>query len=105
MSILSRARSRGGGHAARLRNACAIAVLALCAAAPALVTSHASASTLIGDVNNDCSVDALDLSLESRRFLIGIGSLLYSPTYDLNSDGVINVLDMQIVASHFLEHC
>lgn len=67
--------------------------------APAVATS------LTGDFNNDCSVNASDLSLFARHFLTGIGSLLYSSLFDLNHDGVINVLDLQIFAAHFLQHC
>lgn len=65
----------------------------------------ASASTIVGDVNGDCAVNGLDLSLEASRFLTARGSLLYSPTYDLNGDGVVNILDIQIVASHFGTTC
>jgi hypothetical protein len=65
----------------------------------------AQASSLVGDVNGDCKVNVLDLSLEASRYLIGIGSLLYSPTYDLNHDGVINILDIQMVAAHFNQSC
>lgn len=64
-----------------------------------------AASTLVGDVNNDCVVNVLDLSIEASRYLTGVGSLLYSPTYDLNGDGVINILDIQIVAAHYNQTC
>ena len=65
----------------------------------------ASGSSLVGDFNDDCSVNALDLSLIAHRYLTGVGSLLYAPQYDLNHDGFINVLDVQIAAAHYLEHC
>ncbi len=68
-------------------------------------SSRAQASSLVGDVSGDCNVSVLDLSIEASRYLISVGSLLYSPTYNLNHDGQINILDMQIVASHFGQHC
>ena len=71
----------------------------------ALDVSRAPAPQLIGDVNGDCVVNILDLTLVGERYLIGIGSLLYSPRYDLNGDGVINILDIQTVAAYFLQHC
>ncbi len=65
----------------------------------------ALASTLLGDVNDDCTVNVLDMSIVSSRYETARGSLLYSPQFDVNGDGVINILDLQTVAGHFGTHC
>jgi hypothetical protein len=65
----------------------------------------ALASDLLGDVNGDCTVNVLDLSILSSRYLTARGSLLYRPEYDVNGDGVINILDLQVVAGHFGTAC
>jgi len=87
-----------------LARAGALAAVLLLASAGA-AAGPASASTLMGDVNGDCTVNGLDLSFEAVRYLTGVGSLLYAPKYDLNSDGIINILDIQIIAVHFGETC
>ncbi len=79
-----------------------LAVLLL--AAGALAARPASAA-LIGDVNGDCVVNLLDVSLVASRYGYAIGSLLYTPRYDLNHDGIINIFDVQIVAGHVGTHC
>ncbi len=71
----------------------------------AVRSASVSSLAAVGDVNGDCIVNGLDLNLIARRFLTAVGSLLYSPAYDLNHDGVINILDIQIVAAHFGQHC
>ena len=79
-----------------------VALVLLAAALPAHV---ATASSLVGDVNDDCTVNITDLALVARGYLTSVGSLLYAPQYDLNHDLVINILDIQIVAAHYLQHC
>ncbi len=79
-------------------------LVALLLGAGALAARPASAA-LIGDVNGDCQVNLLDLSLVASRYGYSIGSLLYSPRYDLNHDGIINIFDVQIVAGHIGQHC
>lgn len=63
------------------------------------------ATTLVGDVDGDCRVDLTDLTVAAGRYLTAVGSLLYAPAYDLNHDGVINIADIQIIASHFGQRC
>ncbi len=70
-----------------------------------LRSAASATTTLVGDVNGDCRVNIIDLALVASRYEIGVGSLLYSPQYDLNQDGVINILDIQIVAAHYNQHC
>ena len=65
----------------------------------------ASADTLVGDVNGDCAVNVLDLSKIAASYLTGVGSLLYSPALDFDHNGVINILDVQVVAAHYGQHC
>jgi hypothetical protein len=72
----------------------------------ALVSAGVPAATnLAGDFNGDCVVNASDLVPLARSYLTAVGSLLYSPMFDLNHDGIINVLDLQLFAAHFLERC
>ena len=80
-------------------------ILAVVLTASVVLPSVAAADTLVGDVNGDCRVDLIDLTMVAHRYLTARGSLLYAPQFDLNSDGVINILDIQIVASHYLQHC
>jgi len=39
------------------------------------------------------------------RFLLAIGQPLYNPAADLNNDGVINIVDLVLVNSHFFQSC
>lgn len=82
----------------------ALVLVVLLLGAGALAARPVSAA-LTGDVNGDCKVDVLDLALVGSRYGYSIGSLLYSPRYDLNHDGRINIFDVQIVAAHLGEHC
>jgi hypothetical protein len=62
-------------------------------------------AALIGDVNGDCSVNVVDMLMVAKRYGGTRGSLLYSPAYDLNHNGRIDVGDIQIVAAHAGEEC
>jgi hypothetical protein len=64
-----------------------------------------TAVSFVGDVDGDCAVNTPDLTLEAERYLTAIGSQLCAPRYDRNQDGVINILDIQILFAHFLERC
>jgi hypothetical protein len=58
---------------------------------------------LEGDVNGDCAVDVVDQQLLAFRWGASIGSLLYNDRFDLepsgqiNSDGDIDIKDVQFV--------
>lgn len=51
------------------------------------------------DVNNDGSVNVLDLQVMANMI---IGTVPENVIYDLNHDGVVNILDMQILANVIL---
>ncbi len=88
-----------------MRLAWAAPLLALSALLPLAGRPTHAATPLVGDVNGDCAVNILDLSMIARRYLTAQGSLLYAPIYDLNGDGVINILDLQIVAARMGTRC
>jgi|GEM_PF-1760926 len=62
---------------------------------------HAATSSLTGDLNGDCTVNVLDLSillshwLQSGKGVVG----------DINSDGVVNVLDLSSLLTHWNNAC
>jgi len=69
------------------------------------VTIGVGVPALAGDVNGDCVVNIVDISLAGAAF----GSTSSSPSWnaaaDLNNDGVINILDLAIVATNFGRTC
>lgn len=78
-------------------------------AAVSLFSTHlftpAASAALIGDVNNDCKVDVMDVYLASMRYGSRWGMLSYSPVYDLDGNRRIDIVDLQIIASHSRETC
>lgn len=88
---------------------CALVMFLAAGLAPGL-QGHARAAndastTLVGDVDGDCRVSVLDLTLIAADFGYSFGSLRYIPAYDIDHDGTINIFDIQRVAAHFGEHC
>ncbi len=67
-----------------------------------IVFSHDNESTLLEDVNNDGSVDILDLVLVSSAFG-GPGDRTSDENPDVNRDGIVNVLDLVRVSNRFGE--
>ncbi len=59
----------------------------------------ARASSLAGDVNDDCRVNVVDLFLTAQHYGYRYGSLKYSPIYDMNNDREIDIADLQMIAS------
>jgi hypothetical protein len=53
------------------------------------------------DFDGDGQVDIGEAILMSNAFGTTNASLNWNATYDLNNDGVINILDMIILASYF----
>lgn len=60
---------------------------------------------LIGDLDGNCVVNFNDALMVARNIGYSEGSLRYSETLDLNHNGRIDFFDLQIVASHWGEHC
>ncbi|MHB8376910.1 MAG: hypothetical protein ACYDEB_08135 [Dehalococcoidia bacterium] len=63
---------------------------------------------LEGDVNGDCRVNVNDDQEVARRYLVGVGSLLYSPLYDINlpmPDKIIDISDLQFVFGRNYSSC
>ena len=53
------------------------------------------------DVNEDCTVNFIDLTILSAHWLETPTAPL--PRYDINEDGVINFIDLTILSAHWLE--
>jgi len=83
----------------------AASILAVSIAASLALPGSASASSLVGDVNDDCTVNVVDLYLAASHYGYKYGSLRYSPIYDLDSDRDIDIVDLQIIASHAGDSC
>ena len=84
----------------------------LCALAAAVVLgvaawwpSSASAATIPGDLNGDCTVNSTDIYLVASRYGATRYSLRYVAAYDLNHDGRISIADVQAVAVWFGTTC
>ena len=58
-----------------------------------------------GDVNGDCIVNIIDVTLVTVAFGRSIGSPGYNPKSDLNNDGTINIIDVTIVTTTFGKTC
>ena len=63
-------------------------------------------SPIQGDVNNDGTVELVDLRLVAIYFGVKQGDALWSEasTYDLDGNGIIDVFDLRIVAVNYLYH-
>jgi dockerin type I repeat protein len=71
------------------------ALVALAAVVLAYVIINAHASSVIGDLNNDGTVNIYDLSI----LLADWGTT--NPVADLNHDGTVNIFDLSILLSHW----
>lgn len=80
-------------------------LLAVSVIVPLARPTSVGASSLAGDVNDDCAVNIIDLYLAAKHYGYRYGSLNYSPIYDLNNDRRIDILDLQMIASRFGERC
>ncbi len=69
------------------------------------VLYYVSTTTLVGDVDGDCDVDAVDIMLVASRWDARVGDPQYLTRYDLDQDGDIDVVDIMLVADHWDEHC
>jgi hypothetical protein len=82
----------------------ALAAALLFAASTVTFTAPAAAANQY-DVDGNCQVNIIDLMIVAKRFGAEWGSLLYTPAYDFDSDGDIDIFDLQRLASHMGEHC
>jgi hypothetical protein len=57
-------------------------------------------TVVVPDVNNDGSVGCDDLTFVKKYFGTKVGQPGYNASADVNGDGVVNVLDLSIVARH-----
>jgi hypothetical protein len=53
---------------------------------------------IVGDLNGDGKVDCSDLAIVKAAFGTVMGAPGFDPRADVNSDGVVNILDLSIVA-------
>jgi len=56
---------------------------------------------LMGDVNEDGIVDAIDLALISKAYGTQKGNPLYSPASDLNNDNIVDLWDLTLLAINY----
>lgn len=60
---------------------------------------------LMGDLNDDCVVNIIDLNIVARAYGTRPGDEKWDPVADLNGDDVINMIDMNKVARQYGEAC
>ncbi len=60
---------------------------------------------LLGDVNGDCIVDMKDVTIARNSYGKSAGSPGFDPRADIDHDGVVDILDMAIVAAEFGQKC
>ena len=67
----------------------------------AITVQRASANGITGDVNGDGQVNLKDFFTACRAFGATSGSPRYNANADLNSDGIIDMLDLLIIRANF----
>jgi hypothetical protein len=60
---------------------------------------------LMGDLNDDCVVNILDVSIGARAYGTRPGDKYWNPIADVERDGVINILDVSKVAREYGQTC
>jgi len=60
---------------------------------------------LVGDTNNDCSVNIIDLAAVGAAFGSTPADSNWDPNADLNDDITINIIDLTIIGSRFGRTC
>ena len=80
-----------------------------CYAGGEIVSKHLvsprSPCGLTGDVNSDDVVNLSDIGLVAGTWRARLGELGYDLDYDLDNNGVINIVDVQLVTIHVSESC
>jgi hypothetical protein len=57
------------------------------------------------DFNRDCNVDAADIMKVASRWRMTDNNPDWEACYDLNGDGIINIVDLMLVSAHWEETC
>ena len=60
---------------------------------------------IFGDLDCDCRVNLDDVMQVASRWRAKEGDPDYDPYYDLNRDGIINIVDIMMVVAHWGETC
>ncbi|MBS1248914.1 MAG: hypothetical protein MAG431_00484 [Chloroflexi bacterium] len=58
-----------------------------------------------GDVNDDCTINILDLAFMGARFGTSTGDTDFDPLADINADGTVNILDLTLAGANFMQEC
>ena len=68
----------------------------------AVIVKSQTADVLVGDVNDDGTVSALDFALLRKYILTGISDGINLTAADVNADGTVNALDYALLKSYLL---
>ena len=63
------------------------------------------ASGLLGDVNNDCKTDLVDLALMGKAWHTRYGNELWNKEADLDGSGAVNLKDLYILRDNYNKGC
>lgn len=58
-----------------------------------------------GNVNNDCTVNILDLSFMGARYTFSCGDPGWDAKADINNDCTVNILDLAVTGGSFQKSC
>ncbi|MDH5267194.1 MAG: hypothetical protein OEW62_05890, partial [Candidatus Bathyarchaeota archaeon] len=65
------------------------------------VKNDGTVSVARTDVNHNRKIDIHDVAKVARAYGSTVGSSLYDPDLDFNSDSIINIVDLAAVARNF----
>jgi len=68
-------------------------------------TSYNVSVALFGDFEPNCIVDIADIMQVASRWRARVGDASYHPTYDLDEDGDIDIVDLMLVVKQWGETC
>jgi len=63
------------------------------------------ATALVGDINNDCKTDLIDLALMGQAWQTTPRDELWNPDADLDGSGMVNLKDLGILGRHYKQTC
>lgn len=67
--------------------------------------NHNQFGNLLGDVNDDCAVNAQDVILVANTWRSRVGDNLYDWGYDLDHNGVVDIADIMLLVSQWGRTC